>query len=268
MPEATITSGWNVGETNDTCGATRLPCSQPVPALIPTTTDRRRPALPALPSAARPVEGSQTRTIGRASSGSLTEASTGERQIGNRMPASIALATGVGIRVIARVSAGQKPVIAMRAPQTTNAPTAAAKLWVVACAAIRGGTRRRPGERQRHPESKAQDDRERRLCDAKRQQAGCRLGRACSDGAQPGEHEHKGAREPGEGADETGDDWLDDEPSLGNRRDRPEAMFRSPICSVDLSGIGNEVRGEAARDLLKFDRSLGHREDQVKRFVV
>ncbi len=74
--------------------------------------------------------------MGSASSGSFTDASIGARQIGNRMPASIALASGVGMRVIARVSAGHSPVMAMSTPQTMNAPTAAEKLWVVAWAAI------------------------------------------------------------------------------------------------------------------------------------
>ncbi|WP_166784915.1 hypothetical protein [Cryobacterium sp. TMT2-42-4] len=41
---------------------------------------------------------SQTRTTGTASSGCYTAAVTGAGQIGNRMPASIALAIGFGIQ--------------------------------------------------------------------------------------------------------------------------------------------------------------------------
>ena len=43
-------------------------------------------------------------------SGCSTEAVTGARQIGNRMPASIALAIGFGMLVIARPSAGHSPL--------------------------------------------------------------------------------------------------------------------------------------------------------------
>jgi hypothetical protein len=61
------------------------------------------------------------------------------------MPASIALAIGVGMLVMARVRAGQNPVTAMSTPQTTNAPTAAENVCVVACAAISSAA---PGDDQ------------------------------------------------------------------------------------------------------------------------
>lgn len=83
--------------------------------------------------------------IGSARSGERTEASTGERQIGNRMPASIAAAIGVGIPVTARVRAGHRPVSSVSTPATTKAPTAAAKCSVVECAAIRSAA---PGDDQ------------------------------------------------------------------------------------------------------------------------
>src|SRR5690606_27265432 len=69
-----------------------------------------------------------TSTIGRASSGCSTTAVTGARQIGSRMPASMALASGVGMRVIARPSAGHRPHSAISTPQTMKAPTAVEKL--------------------------------------------------------------------------------------------------------------------------------------------
>ncbi len=81
------------------------------------------------------VSTSHTTIGGRASSGSCTAASTGARQIGNRMPASIALAIGRGIRVMVRASQGHSPVASSSTPQSRNAPTAAWKSPVVLWAA-------------------------------------------------------------------------------------------------------------------------------------
>lgn len=56
--------------------------------------------------------------------------------MGNRIPASIALAMGFGMLVMRRPSAGHKPHSTMSTPHTTNAPTAAAKLASLSPAAI------------------------------------------------------------------------------------------------------------------------------------
>ncbi len=103
---------------------------------------------------------------------SPTDASTGARQIGSRMPASMALAMGVGMRVIARASHGHSPVMSSRIPHSTNAPTAAEKSSVSPLAATHERrTGRRPGDRDRHPVPQAQRDRQQAL-EARRAPAG------------------------------------------------------------------------------------------------
>ena len=67
---------------------------------------------------------SQTMITGAASNGSCSTAVTGAMQIGNRMPASIAPASGIGMRVIARPSHGQSPLIRISSPHTRKAPIA------------------------------------------------------------------------------------------------------------------------------------------------
>ena len=77
---------------------------------------------------ARRTRISQTTTTGIACAQvSPVTANTGARQIGNRMPASMALAIGFGMRVIARASHDQSPVASSRTPQSMKAPTAAEK---------------------------------------------------------------------------------------------------------------------------------------------
>ena len=78
----------------------------------------------------------QTMTAGSARAGSSTAACTGARQIGTRIPASIALPIAGGIRVIARASAGQNPVSSSSAAHTRKAPMALAKSPVSPPAAI------------------------------------------------------------------------------------------------------------------------------------
>lgn len=74
---------------------------------------------------ARRSSTSHTTITGAASRGCSTSAVTGAMQIGTRMPASMAPAIGIGMRVIARPSAGHSPVIVSSTPQMRNAPTAA-----------------------------------------------------------------------------------------------------------------------------------------------
>jgi hypothetical protein len=95
---------------------------------MPTTIAVATTAAGTAQRGANRVKTSQTSTTVRpCHQVSPTEASTGARQIGSRMPASIALAMGFGMRVIARASHGQSPVASSSTPQRTNAPTAAEK---------------------------------------------------------------------------------------------------------------------------------------------
>ena len=98
------------------------------PAEIATTTAVATTAAGTAQRGANLTTTSHTRTtISPCHQVSPTDASTGARQIGSRMPASIALAIGFGMRVMARASHGQRPVISSSTPHSTNAPTAAEK---------------------------------------------------------------------------------------------------------------------------------------------
>lgn len=68
---------------------------------------------------------SHTATTGSTSQGFETAARTGARQSVRSTPASIACATGVGMRAISRPIPGQTAVTVMSRPVTRNAPTAA-----------------------------------------------------------------------------------------------------------------------------------------------
>ena len=67
-------------------------------------------------------------TMGAASSGSVATASIGARQMGSSTPASIALASGFGMLVMARPSAGHSPHSSSSAAHTRKAPTASENL--------------------------------------------------------------------------------------------------------------------------------------------
>src|ERR671912_812808 len=134
-PRLTITNGSNTGATNWSCGRTASLSSTAGPAMTAMPTTATSMAAGTAQRGARRARSNQTSTMGTAIAGCSTAAATGARQIGKRMPASIALAMGLGMLVIARPSAGQRPASTMSTPQTMNAPTAAANCCVVAAAA-------------------------------------------------------------------------------------------------------------------------------------
>src|SRR5690606_17994118 len=134
-PRLTSTRGSNTGQVTLSTGASGVAASSaPSPDASTTTTVASTAAGTTQRGAIR-ANSSHTITTGSPSAGNCTAASTGAMQIGNRMPASIALAMGFGMRVTARASAGQRPVTSSSTPHSTNAPTAARKSPVVASAA-------------------------------------------------------------------------------------------------------------------------------------
>jgi hypothetical protein len=68
---------------------------------------------------------SQVTSTAAASHGTLPSATKGARQSLSRMPASIALAIGLGIAATSRPSGDHSPVSMISAPTTMNAATAA-----------------------------------------------------------------------------------------------------------------------------------------------
>src|SRR4051812_22893688 len=135
MPSETNTKGSRLGGTNCTTGATETPASGLPPADTATTTTVVNTAAGTAHRGAKRASTSQTTTTGSASRGNANEACTGARQMGSRIPASIALAIGLGMRVIARASQGQSPVMISSTPQRMKAPTAAEKSPVMPFAA-------------------------------------------------------------------------------------------------------------------------------------
>src|SRR5690554_685778 len=135
-PRLTITSASNCGSTGTSTGARVVAESQPVPAWTRITVTATTIAAGTAHRGAQRRSMSHTTTMGSASSGYSMTAVTGARQMGSRMPASIALASGVGMRVTARPRAGHRPHKKMRTPQTMNAPTAVSILTPPPPAAI------------------------------------------------------------------------------------------------------------------------------------
>src|SRR5215218_4250850 len=118
MPRLTITTGSNVGAVSASVGLSTGLASQSVPALTAIATAVAAIAPGVAQRGAKRKSTTQTAITGRASHGTSIDAVTGAMQMGNRMPASIALAIGFGMLVIARPSAGQSPVSTMSTPLT------------------------------------------------------------------------------------------------------------------------------------------------------
>ena len=172
-------AGSKLGDDDRSTGGTTAP-----PGDRPTGNSNRRPRppsrppRPAPPSAARAARArARPTTVRPCHQVSPTEASTGARQMGNRMPASIALAIGFGMRVIARASHGHKP--GDHQQDAAEHEGADRRREVVGQALRRdhqSGTRGRPGDRDRHPVAQAERDRQHALHDAEHEQPRCRLG--------------------------------------------------------------------------------------------
>jgi hypothetical protein len=127
MPSPSTTARSSPGTTGASTGNALAP-DRSTPLLeIATTTTVTMTAAGTANRGASFTRTSQVSTIGRASNGSCTLAVTGARQIGKRMPASIALAIGFGMRVTVRASHGQSPVTTSSTPHSRKAPTALGK---------------------------------------------------------------------------------------------------------------------------------------------
>ena len=119
------------GITNSIGGAMELPRStkafggKSIPKII-TQIKANRAAGTASRRLIRPTT-SHAITMGRPNSGSKATALTGARQRPSNTPASIALASGVGIPATARPKGFQTPLMMIRMAQMIKAPTATAK---------------------------------------------------------------------------------------------------------------------------------------------
>ena len=190
MPRPTSTAGSSSASVTVSTGA-ELPGSE---VARPPRSRRRRPWR-------RPPPATAQRGANRVSTSQTTIAGSARYRHAapRRAPAPGRSGTGCrpawrsrsafGMRVIARASHGQRPVISSSTPHSRKAPTAAR---VVAGRRLRrdqqGRAGRRPGERERQPVPQAEHDREGALEDAQREQTGCGVRRARPDRLQPGDH--------------------------------------------------------------------------------
>lgn len=116
------------------CGVTRTGCGDSGPSALAEMWLVRLMSTTATTTAAGTANSflkqdttAQVSTMARPRAGCVCTARAGARQSGSKIPASMALASGLGIDETRRPSGFHRPESTMRAPVTTNAPTAEGK---------------------------------------------------------------------------------------------------------------------------------------------